>query len=317
MSGQATKHGLVQQVPVEQLDDSPFQVRTSYGDIEALAKDIEKHGLLQPILVRPHGDRYEIVHGHRRALAVKKLDKPYILAVVRDLDDESALLIHGSENIHRKDLTPIEEGTLYRLYIQNHGKTLNETAEAFQVSRDTVRDKLNLLDLPGDIQDKVHRGEIKFDKARRLTILTREPETATVVSGRKEDGTLESKGREPAPRTDRWFPAIREIADNVNLQTEKEVAKTAQLVRKGTPINEAIQKAKMESAKDLVTRGPTPEEIVKKLKDNTLNVDSLRKASLKNYLAIVKELVAKDMLYCPDCGGKTITCKDCGRPLNE
>ena len=316
MSGQATKHGLVQQVPVEQLDDSPFQVRTSYGDIEALAKDIEKHGLLQPILVRPHGDRYEIVHGHRRALAVKKLAKPFILAVVRELDDESALLIHGSENIHRKDLTPIEEGTLYRLYIQNHGKTLNETAEAFQVSRGTVRDKLNLLGLPEDIQDKVHRGEIKFDKARQLTILTREPirDTDRCI---ESEGYKSLEGSQPAPRTDRWFPAIREIADNVNLQTEKEVAKTAQLVRKGTPINEAIQKAKMESAKDLVTRGPTPEEIVKKLKDNTLNVDSLRKASLKNYLAIVKELVAKDLLYCPDCGGKTITCKDCGRPLNE
>ena len=311
MSGQATKHGLVQQIPVEQLDDSPFQVRTSYGDIEALARDVERHGLLQPILVRPRGDRYEIVHGHRRTLAIKKLHKPFILAVVRELDDESAILIHGSENIHRKDLTPIEEGTLYRKYMEATGKSVAATAKAFQVSRDTVRDKLNLLDLPEDIQDRVHSGDIDYRKARKLTILTREP--ADDHGRRLKDGTYS----EPARRTDRWYPEIRELAGNVSLRTEKEVARTARLVREGAPVEEAVHRAKMETARDLVREGPKPEEVVQQLKDTAFDVNSLREASLRNYLNIVQKLVAQGRLYCPDCGGKTVVCRDCGRAYSE
>ena len=104
-----------------------------------------------------------------------------------------------------------------------------------------VLQSLHLLHREARIQDRVHRNEITYDKARQLTILTREPIRST-VRWIESEGYKSLEGSESAPRTDRWYPAIREIADNVNLRTEKEVARTARLVREGTTVKEAVHK---------------------------------------------------------------------------
>jgi len=111
-----------------------------------------------------------------------------------------------------------------------------------------IADNVNLLDLPQDIQDRVHRGKITYDKAWQLTILTREPSTTTVVHEAGRGHIIAEP--QPAQRTDRWFPAIREIADNVNLQTEKEIAKTAQLVREAPSLTKPSKKRRWRQRKN-------------------------------------------------------------------
>lgn len=148
---------------------------------------------------------------------------------MKKLNDESALLIHGSENIQRKNLSPVEEGNLYKQYMKLIKKSIDETASDFEVSKDTVRDKINLLDLPQELLEKVHNGTISYTKARNLTILTREPDNDDRRYGKAKDGTF--TGPDPAPRTDSFHNQIIEIASEPSLKTEKEIATTAKLAR--------------------------------------------------------------------------------------
>ena len=145
-----------------------------------------------------------------------------------------ALLILGSENIHRRQLSPIEEARYYKS-LKDRGMSVRRIAESVSKSRDHIRFHLNLLDLPDDIQARIHAGEIPYSKARQLTILTREPATTTVVAGVKDF--------QPAPRTTRHFDAIRVIADEAakggSLKTERAVAEAARLVKEGVPVQDA------------------------------------------------------------------------------
>lgn len=315
MSGRVTKHGILQRLPVDKFDESPFQVRIDYGDIEELSKDIKKWGLLQPILGRPKGDRYEVVHGSRRLRAVISLDQKYILGVIRELNDEEALLINGSENIHRKDLTPIEEGRLYRSYMEKTGKSIELVAKDFTRSQDTVRDRLSILDLPDDIQARVHSGELSYTKARQLAILTREPiERTTVLS--KGRSTIEPA--EPAPRTDRWYEEIRQLADETDLKIEKEVAYAAKQIREGKNFEEALEETKKEKQRQQIEKGGRPiQEIVTELKNRDFDNSKIEEIQLKQYRQMVMELIHRQLLPCLHCGKNHIICGDCGAEIDK
>lgn len=318
MSGRVSKHGIVQHIPVDCIDDSPFQIRISYGDVDGLAADIGQRGLLQPILVRPRGDRYEVVHGHRRLRAVRSNGARFILGVVRELSDEDALLILGSENIHRKDLTPIEEAHLYQWYMEKMGKTPARVAEAFKVSAENVRSKLNLLDLPEDIQARIHDGELSYTKARQLAILTREPSTTTVVHGKKEDGTFSSVEPQPAQRTDRWHQEIRLLAEDPGLRTEREVAEAARLVREGTPVGEAVEKAREKAGAEGSRRragekAEPPEAIMRRILERQPDPSTLDEDRRRLTREVVAGLLRKGVLVCPDCGGDDLAWACTGR----
>ena len=317
MSGQIQKYGIVQNIPLDQLDESPFQVRVSYGDIEGLAKDIKKRGLLQPILVRSVNGRYEIVHGHRRFRAIKLLGQNYIYGVVRELSDESALLVHGAENIQRKNLTPVEEGRLYRQYMKLMNKTVKETAEDFEVFPSTVNYKLSILDLPDDIQEKVQNGTISYSKARQLTILTREPSTSTVVDGKRADGTFKSVSPQPAIRTDRFYPEIRRIAEDPSLKTEKEIAQTAKRVRDGFTVEDAIRQVKQETSRERIEQaGRSVDEIVELLNHREFDEKGLLNSRKENFRSLVLEIISRGWLKCPDCRETKLVWKCCGGDLD-
>ena len=133
---------------------------------------ISEIGLLQPILLRPDGDRYEVIAGHRRFLAHKLLGKKTIKSVVREMTDEEAALARATENLSRVDLTPIEEATVYFNLINTHGMTADQVGKKFGKSPGLIKRRMDLLKMPPQLQKAVHEKKIAISVAEELWPIT-------------------------------------------------------------------------------------------------------------------------------------------------
>ena len=137
-------------------------------EIEGLSNSIKAIGQLQAILVRPVGERFEIVFGHRRYLAIKQAGQKFIQAVVRDLDDTETALMRATENVERKNISPIEEAAVYEDLNKNLGLTLDQIAKRMGRSAGVIRRRLDSLRMPSCLQKAVHRKEIGHSVAEEL-----------------------------------------------------------------------------------------------------------------------------------------------------
>jgi ParB family transcriptional regulator, chromosome partitioning protein len=137
--------------------------------IDELSRSIKKHGLLQPIIVRPINRGFEIVAGHRRFQACKILRWKTIPAMVKDVSDKDAFEIQLVENIQRRTLDPIEEAQAFKLYVRDYGwGGITYLAETIMKSEQYVSSRIQLLKLPQNIIDKVKSGELKVSHAFEL-----------------------------------------------------------------------------------------------------------------------------------------------------
>jgi len=140
--------------------------------IDELSRSIKKHGLLQPIIVRPINRGFEIVAGHRRFQACKILRWKTIPAMVKDVSDKDAFEIQLVENIQRKTLDPIEEAQAFKLYVRDYGwGGTTYLAETIMKSEQYVSSRIQLLKLPQNVIDKVKSGELKVSHAFELLSL--------------------------------------------------------------------------------------------------------------------------------------------------
>jgi ParB family chromosome partitioning protein len=165
--GRATTEGRVRakmesaryvKIPLNQIDPNPHQPR-KFFEAEALASladSIRKVGLLEDIVVRPVGKRYQIVLGERRWRASRLAGAPTISAKVVDLDDEATRLIALTENIHRENLSQVEEAFAYKQYV-DEGKKLTEVGETLGRMGDRVAEKLKVLNTHNYIQYQEER----------------------------------------------------------------------------------------------------------------------------------------------------------------
>ncbi|HEX5921104.1 MAG TPA: ParB/RepB/Spo0J family partition protein [Nitrososphaeraceae archaeon] len=155
---------------------SPAQVQTriyasssQQESIYELSRSIKKHGLLQPIIVRPISRGFEIVAGHRRFQACRLLRWKTIPAIVKDVSDKDAFEIQLVENIQRKTLDPIEEAHAFKLYVRDYGwGGVTYLAETIMKSEQYVSSRIQLLKLPLNVIDKVKSGELKVSHAFEL-----------------------------------------------------------------------------------------------------------------------------------------------------
>jgi ParB family transcriptional regulator, chromosome partitioning protein len=137
--------------------------------IDELSRSIKKHGLLQPIIVRPINRGFEIVAGHRRFQACKILRWKTIPAMVKDVSDKDAFEIQLVENIQRRTLDPIEEAQAFKLYVRDYGwGGVTYLAETIMKSEQYVSSRIQLLKLPQNVIDKVKSGELKVSHAFEL-----------------------------------------------------------------------------------------------------------------------------------------------------
>ena len=162
--------GTVQMIPIASIEPHPNQPRRIFQDeaLAELAASIEARGVIQPIVVRPHGHRFQIVAGERRWRAAQKAHLHEIPAIVREFSDEETLEVALIENIQRQDLNAIEESQAYKRLIDEYGHTQEELGRLVHKSRSHVANLLRLLDLPPKVQVLVGTGELSMGHARAL-----------------------------------------------------------------------------------------------------------------------------------------------------
>jgi ParB family chromosome partitioning protein len=170
VAGGAPARGGVQMMPVSSIEPHLDQPRRHFDEtaLEELAASIEARGLIQPIVVRPHGHRYQIVAGERRWRAAQKARLHEVPVIVRDFSDAETLEVALLENIQREDLNAIEEAEAYQRLIDEFGHTQEALAKIVNKSRSHVANLLRLLDLPESVRKLVVTGELSMGHARAL-----------------------------------------------------------------------------------------------------------------------------------------------------
>jgi len=159
--------------PLGSIDEPAGVIRIDISDegITELANSIQSIGQLQAILLRPVGDRLEIVFGHRRFLAIKKLGHTEIRAEIKDLNDVEVALMRATENIVALRLSPIEEGAVYRDLLDIHKLTLDEVGKRMGKSIGVVKRRMDLLKMPACLQKAIHSKQINYGVAEELWAL--------------------------------------------------------------------------------------------------------------------------------------------------
>ena len=176
LGGGADKRGLGRasvEVSLAEIDTSEDQPRTHFSEegVEQLASSIAEHGVLQPILLKQVGRRYQIVAGERRYRAAKKAGLQRIPAMIRSVSLEQRVAIGLIENIQREDLTPIEEALAYKKLLEIGQMSQESLARRVGKNRTTISNSLRLLALPPDIQAAVVEGTITAGHARALLMV--------------------------------------------------------------------------------------------------------------------------------------------------
>ncbi|MGH7795915.1 MAG: ParB/RepB/Spo0J family partition protein [Candidatus Binatia bacterium] len=158
------------EVAVDRITPSPFQPRRTFDEakIEELAASIRNQGIIQPLVVRPKGDGFELIAGERRWRAAMKARLIRVPVVVRDASDHEALQLALVENLQREDLNPIEEASGYRRLQEEFHWSQEETAEKVGKSRPAIANSLRLLALPAEVQQEISAGNLPAGQARAL-----------------------------------------------------------------------------------------------------------------------------------------------------
>jgi ParB family chromosome partitioning protein len=165
-----TARGGVQLMPVSSIEPHLDQPRRHFDEeaLEELAQSIKARGLIQPIVVRPHGHRYQIVAGERRWRAAQRARLHEVPVIVRDFSDAETLEVALLENIQRRDLNAIEEAEAYRRLMTEYGHTQEALGKLVHKSRSHIANLLRLLDLPESVRAYVVTGELSMGHARAL-----------------------------------------------------------------------------------------------------------------------------------------------------
>ncbi len=160
----------------QEIEANPYQPRQIFDDekIQDLAASMKEHGVIQPLIVRRLGSRYQLVAGERRLRAAMMAGLEKVPVVVRDMTDREAMEISLVENLQREDLGPIEEAEAYQRLSDEFGLTQEQIAKRVGKSRPDVTNTLRLLKLEDEVKELINQGKISGSHGRALVGLERE-----------------------------------------------------------------------------------------------------------------------------------------------
>ncbi|HEX2030673.1 MAG TPA: ParB/RepB/Spo0J family partition protein [Actinomycetota bacterium] len=267
--GAAEEAGLVE-IPVGAIAPNPRQPRETFDEegIDALARSIREVGVLQPIVVRRRDRGYELVAGERRLRAARRAGLATIPAILRESDDAESLREALIENIHRQDLSPLEQAAAFQELLEDLGVSQETLAERLGYSRPHVTNTIRLLQLPGEVQRLLAEGSLSAGHARALLSLpdaggqtalalrvaaeglsVRQTEelVKTYAAG---TGTPRRRG-EPAARDARLVQAEEALADHLGTRVSVQLGR-----RKGKVVIEVGSREDLDRIVDAIVGGP-------------------------------------------------------------
>lgn len=220
----------VNEVDIDLIDPNPQQPRTRFVDsaLDELAASIKSNGIVQPIVVRRHGDRYQIVAGERRWRAAQRAGLRRVPVTLKEISDEKLLEVALIENIQRQELNAVEEARAYRKLLDNIGFTQEELAERVGKDRSMISTALRLLKLPETILEMIETEKLSAGHARALLVAdgpARQIEIAKAVadfdlSVREVERMVRKKVAErPVNTADKGVPLVKD--PNVRLAETK------------------------------------------------------------------------------------------------
>jgi ParB family transcriptional regulator, chromosome partitioning protein len=168
----------LQQIHVYEIENNPFQPRRDFDDaaIAELSDSLKQHGMIQPLVVRRTGGRYQLIAGERRLRAAIKAGWQQVPAQVREADDRQMCEVAIVENLQRKDLNALEKALSFQQYLERYGVTQEELAGRLKIDRSTIANLIRLLELPEAIQQSIRTGGLSQGHARALLPLGDERE---------------------------------------------------------------------------------------------------------------------------------------------
>jgi ParB family transcriptional regulator, chromosome partitioning protein len=230
-------------IPTEDIDPNPDQPRQVLGDLSELTASIREKGVLEPILVRPRGSRFQIIAGERRYRAACEVGLAEIPCVVRETSDAETLEIALVENLQRKDLTPFEEADGLKVLAQNYSYTHEELAERVGKSRTSITESLSLTTMPDAVRELCRLADIQSKSLLLQIVRQSDPQKMMqlVEALQKEGPTREearrltrqasSKAAKGRPRNHVFRYQPREKSFNLTLQFKKSQVSRDEIVR--------------------------------------------------------------------------------------
>jgi ParB family chromosome partitioning protein len=230
------------ELDLDMLTPNPRQPRTQMDEarLEDLAQSIRANGVIQPVLVRPVGERYEIVAGERRWRAAQRAGLLKVPVTIRDIPDEKLLEVALIENIQRENLNPIEEAQAYRRLVDELRLSQDAVAAAVGKDRATIANAMRLLKLPAEVRNDVSAGALSMGHARALLALPDEAAQRRVardvvargISVRETEALVRRELAPPAEPADgpRVDPNTRAAEEKMRIALGTRV----KIVRKGT-----------------------------------------------------------------------------------
>lgn len=231
-SESASQH--LTQLSIESIQRGKYQPRREMNTdaLQDLANSIRTQGIIQPLIVRPVGHKYEIIAGERRYRAAQLAGLSEVPVIIRHIPDETAIAVALIENIQRENLNPIEEAIALDRLIKEFAMTHQEVADAVGKSRTSVTNLLRLLILPEEVKNLLEQGKIEMGHARALITLPEmiQMEAATLIvargmSVREAENLVRRLQTPPSENTAKSVdPDILHLQENLSKQLKLRVA---------------------------------------------------------------------------------------------
>jgi len=173
----------IREIRLDDILPNPEQPRREFDEekLNELADSIKQHGLLQPILVKPHGSKYHIIAGERRYRACRIAGLERISCIVRDCSQQEMTEKALIENIQRDDLSPVEEGMAYARLIEEYGLTQEQVAQKVGKGRPTVANLLRIIQLPSPVLEMINNGQLSLGHAKVLLAVDNPEEQVSIA----------------------------------------------------------------------------------------------------------------------------------------
>ncbi|HDM43483.1 MAG TPA: ParB/RepB/Spo0J family partition protein [Firmicutes bacterium] len=222
-------------ISVSEIEPNPYQPRERFSNegIKELSDSIASKGLIQPIVVRKHNGKFQVVVGERRLRAVKILGWKYVDVVVVDVEDKDLLQMALIENLQREDINPVEMARAYRRLSEEFGMKQEEIAEVVGKNRATVANVMRILKLPDEVQELIEEGRIGLSQAKELLTIDDKRIIVEIAREVAEKGlTVENiiekrkrlnRGRREKSRVSEIDPEIEALTDEMSRRLQTKV----------------------------------------------------------------------------------------------